>query len=361
MRLTYQAFTDDYSNWIDWKWQLSHSIDYPAQLEKYMDTEGIAECVQRFPMKITPYYLSLIDWADPNDPIKAQAIPSIQELQVDECEKDDPLAEESMSPVRTIVHRYPDRVLFTVSSCCAMYCRHCTRKRWAGHLPIPFSNDEILQGIDYIRNHTKVRDVVISGGDPMLLNDKYILEILDALHDIPHIEMVRIGTRTPVTLPMRWTKELVYQMEKYYKLWINVHFNHVNEITDLSESAIRLIQSVGIPVNNQSVLLKGVNDTIEDMRNLVKGLTKMRVRPYYLYQCDLAKGLKHFRTDPYIGVKIIRGLRGYISGLCIPQFVIDAPNGGGKVPIDPNYVTYETEEFIEFKNYRGMYYSYPKG
>ena len=362
MKLSPKDFTSNIHNWYSWRWQVEHSItcvkQLPAQIK--VDEADLKKCVSQFPMRITPYYLSLIEWDNPNDPIRKQAIPSKEELETEDWEMDDPLSEEASSPVRTIVHRYPDRVLFTVSSTCAMYCRHCTRKRWAGHLPIPFSSSDLEQGIEYITNHSKIRDVIVSGGDPLMLSDNLIVYLIRQLSSIEHVEMIRIGTRVPVTLPMRVTDELAYRLGQFPKLWVNTHFNHVNEITSFSTAACRKFQSVGIPVNNQSVLLRGVNDTLEDMRNLVHGLMKIRVRPYYLYQCDLARGLKHFRTNIDTGVNIIRGLRGFTSGMCIPQFVIDSPKGGGKVPINPDYITDVTEDYLEFVNFQGKHYRYPR-
>ena len=361
MKLQPTDFTDDLHNWYDWRWQLRNTITTAEQLPAQVNKADVANCIAKFPMRVTPYYLSLIDWDDPNDPIRKQAIPSKEELETESWEMDDPLAEEQSSPVRTIVHRYPDRALFTVSSTCATYCRHCTRKRWAGHLPIPFSGDDLTQGIEYIRHHSEIRDVVISGGDPLMLNDDTLMRILHQLSDIEHVEMIRIGTRVPVTLPMRVTDELVERLKEFSNLWVNTHFNHSREITPLSETACRRFQNVGIPVNNQSVLLRGVNDSLEAMRDLVHGLMKIRVRPYYLYQCDLARGLKHFRTDVTTGINIIQNLRGFTSGMCIPQFVIDSPNGGGKVPINPNYVVDTNNDHIEFVNYLGKTYRYPRG
>ena len=358
MRLTEQDFTHNHNDWMDWRWQITNAITKPEQLKDFMDITNLSECIDKFPMRITPYYLSLIDWDNPQDPIRLQAVPCISELETEEFEMEDPLAEEKMSPVRTIVHRYPDRVLFTVSSMCGTYCRHCTRKRWAGHLPVPFTKSDIDNGIKYIKEHKEIRDVVISGGDPLLLDDGVITYILDQLTDI---DMVRIGTRTLVTLPMRITPSLAYKLGKYNNLWINTHFNHKNEITALSAQACNLLQKQGIPINNQSVLLRNVNDNLPTMRDLLHSLMKIRVRPYYLYQCDLAIGLKHFRTPIQTGIDLIKNLRGYTSGLCIPQYVIDSPNGGGKVPINPDYVTSCNDKFITFRNYKGEEYKYPTG
>lgn len=353
-------FTGNPFNWYDWKWQLANSITKGEQLPRIINRQEVERCISKFPMRVTPYYLSLIDWDNPDDPIRKQAIPSKEELETESWEMDDPLSEEASSPLRTIVHRYPDRLLFTVSSSCAMYCRHCTRKRWAGHLPVPFSENDLKQGLDYIKQHLEIRDVVISGGDPLMLDDDKLIDLIHQVSLIDHVEMVRIGTRMPVTLPMRVTDDLARRLGQFSKLWINTHFNHINEITELSAAACKKFQQNGIPVNNQSVLLKGVNDTLEDMRNLVHGLMKIRVRPYYLYQCDLARGLKHFRTNVDTGVNIIRGLRGFTSGMCIPQFVIDAPNGGGKVPINPDYIIDVTDDYLEFVNFQGNHHRYPR-
>lgn len=353
-------FTGNPYSWYDWRWQLANSITKVEQLPHQINHNEVERCISKFPMRVTPYYLSLIDWDNPDDPIRRQAIPSKEELETENWEMDDPLSEAASSPVRTVIYRYPDRALFTVSSNCAMYCRHCTRKRWAGHLPIPFSKTDLEQGISYIKSHTEIRDVVISGGDPLMLEDDELINLIAQISSLNHVDMVRVGTRVPVTLPMRVTDELGHRMGQFPKLWVNTHFNHVNEITELSSAACKKFQQNGIPVNNQSVLLKGVNDTLEDMRNLVHGLMKIRVRPYYLYQCDLARGLKHFRTPVDTGVEIIRGLRGFTSGLAIPQFVIDLPNGGGKVPINPNYIVNTVDDYIEFVNYQGGCYKYPR-
>jgi len=361
MKLYPVDFTGNPHNWYSWKWQLGNAITHAKQLPAQINTDDITKCAEEFPMRVTPYYLSLIDWDDPDDPIRKQAIPSKEELETESWEMDDPLAEESSSPVRTVVHRYPDRALFTISSTCATYCRHCTRKRWAGHLPRPFSGDDLSQGIEYIKHHSEIRDVVVSGGDPLMLDDDALVSILRQLSAIEHVEMIRVGTRVLVTLPMRITEELAQRLGEFTNLWVNTHFNHANEITPLSEIACRRLQNVGIPVNNQSVLLRGVNDNLEAMRNLVHGLMKIRVRPYYLYQCDLARGLKHFRTDVQTGINIIQNLRGFTSGMCIPQFVIDSPNGGGKVPVNPNYVTSINDDYVEFVNYLGQTYRYPRG
>lgn len=366
MKLRYTNFTINYNLWKDWKFQVWASVSDLEQLSSYRGikerlTKDELDCTNQFPMQVTPYYLTLIEWNNPNDPIRKQAIPTKQELETDSWELDDPLDEEKSSPVRAIVHRYPDRVLFTVSSICATYCRHCTRKRWAGHLPVPFTEEDRQQGIEYIRQHCEIRDVVVSGGDPLMLSDRILVDVLQQLSSIKHVEMIRIGTRIPVTLPMRITEDLAQQLGQFDKLWINTHFNHRNEITPESTAACRLLQKAGIPLNNQSVLLKGVNDTPKAMRDLVYGLTSIRVRPYYLYQCDLCRGLKHFRTDVQTGINLIKSLRGFTSGLCVPQFVIDSPKGGGKVPINPEYITSMKDDCVEFVNYQGNPYSYPRG
>jgi lysine 2,3-aminomutase len=311
-------------------------------------------------MAATPYYLSLIHPHDLHDPVRMQAVPSIHETEVWPWEMADPLDEEGESPVPNIVHRYPDRVLFLVTRCCAMYCRHCTRRRLVGEEDYCISKEQIETALDYIRRTTAIRDVLISGGDPLTLSDERLEYILSRLRAIEHVEIIRIGTRVPVTMPMRITPALMAMFKKYQPIWINTHFNHPNELTPDSIAACGRIADAGIPLGNQSVLLKGVNDDAETMKTLLLGLVKARVRPYYLYQCDLSEGLQHFRTDVRTGIDIIQKLTGSISGFAVPKFVIDAPGGGGKVPMNPEYIVSIDDERVVMRNYLGKRYEYPQ-
>jgi lysine 2,3-aminomutase len=341
----------------EWKKLMQQSISDPHALSSALDTnfDDMHRIHNEFPMRINPYYLSLIESKD--DPIWKQSVPDLQEL--NSSGFDDPLHEEHDSPVRCITHRYPDRVLFYVSATCAMYCRFCTRKRKVSD-PQSVSFNEILKGIDYIKDHTEIRDVVISGGDPLMLDDDRIDFILKNLRSISHVQILRIGTRVPVTLPQRITESLCAILKKYHPLFINTHFNHPKEITPESSKACTMLADTGIPLGNQSVLLKGVNDDTETMKLLVQKLLSIRVKPYYLYQADLVKGTDHFRTSVQTGLDIISSLRGHTSGLAVPHFVIDAPGGGGKIALIPNPVVNENEEEIVLKNYESGRFSYPK-
>lgn len=354
------------TNWLDWKWQVRHAIKTINQFELLTgiqftaeENEELQKTIDHFPLSITPYYLSLIDKDNyQNDPIFKQAFADPRELIISKDEMKDPLDEENDSPVPGITHRYPDRVLFLVSNVCAMYCRHCTRKRKVGDVDNIPSKAQIQLGLDYIRNSPQVRDVLLSGGDPLLLSDDYLDWILTELRAIPHVQVIRIGTRTPVVLPYRITENLVTMLKKHHPLWINTHFNHVKELTDSSRKAIAMLADVGIPLGNQSVLLAGVNDCPRIMKELVQRLVKNRVRPYYMYQCDLSEGLSHFRTPVGKGIEIIESLIGHTSGFAVPTYVIDAPGGGGKIPVMPNYlISWNTNKVI-LRNYEGVITSY---
>lgn len=346
-------------DWNDWKWQVKNRIETLEDLKKYMklsreEEEGIKECLTTLRMAITPYYLSLIDLKNPNDPIRKQAVPTANELYRSPADLLDPLHEDGDSPVPGLTHRYPDRVLLLVTDQCSMYCRHCTRRRFAGQKDCAMPQANVDKAIEYIKEHKEVRDVVVSGGDPLLLDDNKLEGILKKLRAIKHVEVIRIGTRTPVVLPQRITPELCEMLKKYHTIWINTHFNHPNEITKESERACELLSYAGIPLGNQSVLLAGVNDCVHVMSKLVHELVRIRVRPYYIYQCDLSFGLSHFRTPVAKGIEIIEGLRGHTSGLCIPTFVVDAPGGGGKVPVMPNYLISTGYEKTVLRNYEGV-------
>ncbi|HKL98610.1 MAG TPA: KamA family radical SAM protein, partial [Mobilitalea sp.] len=325
------------AQWYDWKWQFSNRITTVEELEKIIklsekDKQDISICLKHFRMAITPYYASLMDREDPMCPIRMQAVPTIYETQIAPYELEDPLDEELESPVKNIVHRYPDRVLFLVTHMCSMYCRHCTRRRTVGEEDFTITDEEVDACVDYIAKNTQIRDVLISGGDPLTMSDSRLESIIVKLRRIEHVEIIRIGTRVPVVMPMRITPELLAMFKKYQPIWINTHFNHPKELTPDSIKACADIVDAGIPLGNQSVLLRNINDSTEIMKELLLKLVKARVRPYYLYQCDLSQGLNHFRTRVEKGIEIIGNLTGSISGYAVPKYVIDAPHGGGKVP-----------------------------
>ena len=354
------------SNWKDWKWQMRHSIRSLDKFEyltgiKYEESErkNLIKTFEKFPLSITPYYLSLINKKNyNNDPVYKQAFGSIAELTTLPYELEDPLSEDKDSPVKGITHRYPDRVLFHVSNICSMYCRHCTRKRKVGDVDFVPSKDQLLQGIEYIKNTPQVRDVLLSGGDPFMLSDEKIDWLLSEISSIPHVEIIRIGTRMPVVLPYRITDNLVSILKKYQPLWINTHFNHPNEITASSKEAIAKLADGGFPLGNQSVLLADVNDCPRIMKSLLHKLVQNRVRPYYLYQCDLSEGLSHFRTPIGKGIEIMESLIGHTSGFARPTYVIDAPGGGGKIPVMPNYILSWSTNKVVLRNYEGVITTY---
>ncbi len=339
-----------------WKQLIKEMVTTPEELAKKttVNIDEIRKVHKEFPLRINPYYLSLIREKD--DPIWKQAIPDTKELEYSGVK--DPLAEDEHNPVSQIFHKYPDRVLFYVSAVCSMYCRFCTRKRRVSDTT-SVSEEGIEQGLQYIRDHSEVRDVIVSGGDPLMLPDSKLEYILKNLKEIKHVEIIRIGTRIPVVLPQRITEELCAMLKKYHPLYINTHFNHPNEITKESKQACEMLANAGIPLGNQSVLLKGVNDDPEVMKTLVQKLLSIRVRPYYIYQADLVSGTDHFRTSVQRGLEIMEALRGHTSGLAVPHFVIDTPGGGGKIAIIPNPVLRHDEKEIILKNYKGNTYRYP--
>ncbi len=356
----------DVESWYDWQWQIKNAIRDIDTFEKLSgikfdveERKKIQETLDKFPLSITPYYFSQINMCDyKNDPIFKQAFPSPEELNVTSADMEDPLCEDEDSPVKGITHRYPDRVLFHISNRCAIYCRHCTRKRKVGDVESIPTRDEILNGIEYIKNTPSVRDVLLSGGDPFLLCDEFLDWILSEIKAISHVEVVRIGTRTPVVLPYRITDSLVNILKKHSPIWINTHFNHPKELTSDAIKALNKLSDAGIPLGNQSVLLAGINDCVHIMKKLVRKLVQNRVRPYYLYQCDLTTGLSHFRTPVNKGIEIIEGLRGHTSGFAVPTFVVDAPGGGGKIPVMPNYVISRSTNKIVLRNFEGIICSY---
>jgi lysine 2,3-aminomutase len=356
----------DLSHWKDWKWHVRHTVRDLDSVERLLDIRFAAkhkrdlqQTVAKFPLAVTPYYLSLIDPEDySTDPVFMQAVPDVRELDQSDCDMRDPLAEDKDSPAPCITHRYPDRVLFHVSNVCAMYCRHCTRKRKVGDRDSIPRRDSILKGIDYIRKTPCVRDVLLSGGDPLMLSEERLEFILAELRSIPHVEIIRIGTRIPVVLPFRITESLVEMLRKYHPLWINTHFNHPREMTVSARNALAMLADAGFPLGNQTVLLAGVNDCPRIMRALVHRLVENRVRPYYMYQCDLSEGLSHFRTPVGKGIEIMESLIGHTSGLAVPTYVIDAPGGGGKVPVMPNYLISWSTNKVVLRNYEGVITTY---
>jgi lysine 2,3-aminomutase len=354
------------SNWKDWKWQLKHSI---KSIEKFEFLTGIEfsdedkvlleKTLDRFPLSITPYYLSLIDTDNYlNDPVFKQSFADVNELTILKTDLRDPLSEDTDSPVEGITHRYPDRVLFHVSNICSMYCRHCTRKRKVGDIDSIPGKEQLKKGIEYIKNTPRVRDVLLSGGDPLMLSDSYLDWLLTEIRAIEHVEVVRIGTRMPVVLPYRITDDLINVLKKHQPLWINTHFNHPREITSSSKEALKMLADAGFPLGNQSVLLADVNDCPRIMRKLVHKLVQNRVRPYYLYQCDLSEGLAHFRTPVGKGIEIMESLIGHTSGFAVPTYVIDAPGGGGKIPVMPNYIISWSTNKVVLRNYEGIITTY---
>lgn len=348
--------------WNDWRWQLSNRLNSVEDFEKVLpltDSEKKALATQGlFRVDITPYYASLIDPNDPDDPIRKQVVPRADEIVPFTGMMEDSLAEDRHSPVPGLVHRYPDRVLMLVTTQCASYCRYCTRSRIVGDPSATFSRQDFEAQLEYLRNTPQVRDVLLSGGDPLTLAPKLLEELISRLREIPHIEIIRIGSRVPVFMPQRVTPELCDMLQKYHPLWLNIHVNHPNEITaELAAATDRLTRS-GIPLGNQSVLLAGVNDCVHIQRKLVQDLVRIRVRPYYLYQCDLVEGAGHFRTPVAKGIEIIEGLRGHTSGYAVPTFVVDAPGGGGKIPVLPNYQISMSDHKIILRNYEGYITTY---
>ncbi len=354
------------SKWKDWKWQAKNSIRSIEQFEKLTginfpeeEKKELNKTLSEFPLSITPYYASLISKENfRNDPVFKQSFVNPRELVVLNNELKDPLSEEKDSPVEGITHRYPDRVLFHVSNICAMYCRHCTRKRKVGDTDYIPSKQQLQQGIEYIKNTPVIRDVLLSGGDPLMLSDQQLDWLLSELSKIPHVEIVRIGTRIPVVLPYRITDDLISILKKYQPLWINTHFNHPREITSSSKEALRKLADAGFPLGNQTVLLADVNDCPRIMKNLVHKLIQNRVRPYYLYQCDLSEGLSHFRTPVGKGIEIMESLIGHTTGFAVPTYVIDAPGGGGKIPVMPNYIISWSTHKVVLRNYEGVITTY---
>ncbi|MFO8073275.1 MAG: lysine 2,3-aminomutase [Polyangia bacterium] len=342
-----------------WREQLRELITDPAELTELMslsdpELRSIKRAAEQFPMAITPYYASLMDPEDRRCPIRMQAVPSAHELSVDAADIEDPLAEDEDSPIPGVTHRYPDRVLVLVTHQCSMFCRHCTRKRRVGDPDQRTSRSMLDDAIRYIESDENVRDVLLSGGDPFLLSDERLDELLGRLLAIDHVEVVRIGTRTPVVLPQRITPQLVEVLRRHVPIWVNTHFNHPRELTDESRRALAMMADAGIPLGNQSVLLRDVNDCPLILRELFHGLVRNRVRPYYLYQCDLSRGIEHFRTPVAKGIEIMEMLIGHTSGFAVPRYVVDAPGGGGKIPLQPNYMVSMGTRKVVLRNYEGV-------
>ncbi|MBN1287656.1 MAG: lysine 2,3-aminomutase [Anaerolineae bacterium] len=343
--------------WDDWRWQLAHRLNSLEDFAQIIhltpeEIEGLT-AETKFRVDVTPYFASLIDPDDPHCPVRRQIIPLGRELQAFTGMMEDSLAEDKHSPVPGLVHRYPDRVLMLLTTQCASYCRYCTRARIVGNPALTFSKDEFEQQIDYLRRTPQVRDVLLSGGDPLTIAPKTLEYVLAQLRAIEHIEIIRIGSRVPVFLPQRITDEFCEMIRKYHPVWMNIHVNHPKEITPELSRALAKLADAGIPLGNQSVLLAGINDSVHIQRELVHKLVRNRVRPYYLYQCDLVKGAGHFRTTVAKGIEIIEGLRGHTSGYAVPTYVVDAPGGGGKIPVMPQYLISQAPGKVVLRNFEG--------
>jgi lysine 2,3-aminomutase len=347
------------AEWNDWRWQIAHRLTSVEDLRQVIrmtdeEAESVGKSLGHLRMAITPYYASLMDPEDPTCPIRRQAVPSLMETHYAAADLEDPLHEDVDSPVPGLTHRYPDRGLLLISDQCSMYCRHCTRRRKAGETDRAYGTEQIQRGIDYIRETPAFRDVLLSGGDPLTVEDDLLEWVIGELRAIPHVEIVRLGSRTPVVCPQRITEKLCAMLRKYHPIWLNTHFNHPKEVTPESSRACEMLADAGIPLGNQSVLLKGVNDCPYLFRELNQRLLRIRVNPYYIYQCDLSQGIEHFRTSVDKGIQIIEYLRGHTSGMAQPIFVVDAPGGGGKIPVGPNYVVSRSDRKMILRNYEGV-------
>jgi lysine 2,3-aminomutase len=350
-------------DWEDWHWQIKNRIcarDELTQVIKLTPEEeaGIKKANGRLSLAITPYWATLIDPEDPNCPLRRQAVPVIAESVIGPHEMTDPLAEDRDTPAPHLVHRYPDRVLLLATEHCAMYCRHCTRRRLVGEHKENNAAARFDAAVEYIKSDRKIRDVLISGGDPLVLEDEEIEDLIQKIRAVSHVEFLRIGTRVPVTLPQRITEKLVSVLKKYSPIWVSIHFNHPKEITKRCKIACDMLSDAGIPLGSQTVLLKGINDRPYIMKKLMQELLQIRVRPYYIYQCDPVKGTQHFRTPVAVGINIIEKLRGHTSGYAVPTYVIDGPGGGGKIPVGPNYVLSQAKGKYVLRNYKGKIYTY---
>lgn len=352
------------SNWQDWHWQLKNRITNLYQAEKVLslsiEEKRAITHINNFKFAITPHLISIMDKFDPNCSIRKQLIPSCEEMKRSVIEVQDPLSEDKNRVAPGLVHRYPDRVLLLVTDMCAAYCRFCTRKRLVSQGEKILKEDEFKLSLSYLKENKNIRDVLISGGDPLILEDEKIEYYISKIREIEHVEIIRIGTRVPVNMPQRITEKLCQMLKKYHPLYISIHFNNPKEISQETKKACEMLANAGIPLGSQTVLLKGINDKPQIMMKLVHELLKIRVKPYYIYQCDLVPGTEHFRTPISVGIKIIQSLRGFTSGYAVPTYVIDAPGGGGKVPIYPEYVISKSKKGIIFKNYEGKVFFYPE-
>jgi lysine 2,3-aminomutase len=352
------------AQWLDWRWQLGHMLTSAGELAELValapeERAGLAASAHLFRIGITPYYASLMDPAHPSCPIRLQAIPRPAEAQIRDEELRDPLGEDSHNPAPCVVHKYPDRVLFLVVDRCGIYCRHCNRRRLVGGDEPPTTTD-LEAGLDYIARTPRIRDVLLSGGDPLLLSTRRLDHLLRRLRAIPHVETLRIGTRLPVVCPLRIDAELTQSLRAHHPLFINTHFNHAKELTPEARAGCERLVDAGIPVGNQTVLLRGVNSSVRALRALMRGLVRSRVRPYYLFQGDTVLGTDHLRTPVETAMELYRGLRGWMSGMCVPELVLDAPGGGGKVPIVPSYLEHLDRERVIVRTYRGTRIEYPQ-
>ncbi|MBX7157246.1 MAG: KamA family radical SAM protein [Verrucomicrobiae bacterium] len=352
-------------DWNDWRWQLKHRIASMEELEKRLtltqeERAGVLFSNTKLALGITPYFFNLIDVNDPSCPIRRQVVPRIEEMDYQASDLTDPCGEDHDMVAPGLVHRYPDRVLFLVTDRCASYCRYCTRSRVVSGAGEQHLDTNHQAAITYIAQHPEIRDVLLSGGDPLLLSDSKLDALLGQLRAIPHVEFIRIGTRIPIFLPQRITPELVAIFKKYHPLWISIHTNHPKELTHESRAALELLADAGIPLGNQAVLLKGVNDSAPVLKELFQKLLICRVRPYYLYQCDLIRGSAHLRTTIRRGLEIMQELRGHTTGYAIPQYVVDGPGGGGKIPLNPDYILGHDGKNLLLKNYKGEIYEYPE-
>ncbi|MDK8179777.1 lysine 2,3-aminomutase [Paenibacillus sp. UMB4589-SE434] len=351
--------------WNDWLWQLTNTIRTLEDLKQVVnltpdEEEGVRISTRTIPLNITPYYAALMHPDDPRCPIRLQSVPISAEIMKTRYDLEDPLYEDEDSPTPGLTHRYPDRVLFLVTNQCSMYCRYCTRRRFSGQVGMGVPKKQMDDAIAYIRNTPEVRDVLLSGGDGLLINDQILEYILKNLREIPHVEIIRIGTRAPVVFPQRITENLCSILKKYHPVWLNTHFNHPLEITAEAKLACEMLANAGVPLGNQAVILAGINDSTQIMKKLMHDLVKIRVRPYYIYQCDLSEGIGHFRAPVSKGLEIIEALRGHTSGYAVPTFVVDAPGGGGKIALQPNYLLSQSQDKVILRNYEGVIVGYPE-
>ncbi|MCE9626191.1 MAG: KamA family radical SAM protein [Deltaproteobacteria bacterium] len=353
------------SDWDNWKWQLQHTISNPEQLAEILPLteeakERVRHTLPKYKFAVAPYYLSLVDPNNPECPIRLQSIPTEAELHIEAGEMDDPLAEDTDMPVPNVVHRYPDRVLVTITGVCSMYCRFCTRRRFVMDKEGHKERNEVDVICNYIGSHPEIRDVILSGGDALMMGTTMLVEIMSRIRAIPHVEILRIASKIPCVLPMRITDELVTTLKRFKPLYFMTHFNHPYELTPEAKIACERLVDGGIPVMNQSVLLRKINSDAAIMKKLMQELLALRVKPYYIYQCDLSEGIGHFRTPVGKGIEIIESLRGHTSGLAVPEFVIDVPGGGGKIPVAPHYLISQSDKKVVVRNYEGFISTYPQ-